>query len=107
MESWREMFERCTEEREQKLVLLKDKVKDSYKREESSHKKAILAYVDTVAKPPRNVLRAQAKNGTGGTKRPLTGVSVPAPPGSKKPKMAPMMAKTLKMARGMKVGFRR
>ena len=82
---------------------------DSYARERDSHKKAKLAYVGTNAKPPRNVRAAQAKNGTAGSvvgmnaKRPGAAVS-PTPP--KKPKVAPMMAKTLKMARGIK-GFRR
>lgn len=121
MESWREMFERCTEERERKLDRLKVKVKDSYVREKNEAKKAKLAYVGLNArpKPPRNVMRAQARNGTGNSLgvtagRTLTS-SMPVPSSStsssssahKKPKIAPMMAKTLKMARGIKSGFRR
>lgn len=117
-ESWREMFERCTQEREAKLNMLKLKVKDSYKREESSHKKAKLAYVGTVAKPPRGVMRAQAKHGTGlpvGFKMgagnvPVRSSVAPVPVGSgpkPKPKVAPMMAKTLRMARGLKTGYRK
>ena len=83
----------------------------SYARERAQHKQAKLAYVGTNAKPPRNVRAAQAKNGTAGStvglnaKRPAAPASA-APAPNKKPKMAPMMAKTLKRARGIK-GFRR
>ncbi|XP_040569072.1 uncharacterized protein [Lepeophtheirus salmonis] len=127
MESWREMFERCTVEREEKLNLLKVKVKDSYKKVESSYRQTKLAYVGTVAKPPRSVFRAQAKNGTAipfgnPLKRPMVNTSSggggsssssSSRPSSslssapKKPKIAPLMSKTLKMARGIKGGFRR
>ena len=111
-----------------------------------NHRKTKLAYVDGVAKAPRNIFRAQEKNGTGGSSgfasmpssssassfqpkkysgpssgssKPMSqpgssgsgsaSVSVPAPPAAaaKKPKVAPMMAKTLKMVRGLKVNFRR
>ena len=112
-----------------------------------NHRKTKLAYVDGVAKAPRNIIRAQEKNGTGSgsgsgfasgssslsssfqpkkysgpssasskpTSQPSSSgsgsasVSVPAPPAAaaKKPKVAPMMAKTLKMVRGLKVNFRR
>ena len=115
MESYREMFERCMEEREAKLETLKVKVKDNYQREKTDVKKVKLAYVGLNAKPPRNVLRAQAKNGTGlpvgqpsrASVRPGLN-NLPGPSGPpKKPKVAPMMAKTLKMARGIKSGFRR
>ncbi len=115
MESWREMFERCTDERERKLDRLKVKVKDSYTREKDGQKKVKLAYVGVNAKPPRTVARAQAKNGTAlpvghPAKRPKPQLSTSSQSSSgpsKKPKMAPMMAKTLKMVRGMKTGFRR
>ena len=110
-----------------------------------NHRKTKLAYVDGVTKAPRNIIRTQEKNGTGGgsgfasTPSPSSSatsfqpkkysgqssgsmsqpgssgsgsasVSVPAPPAAaaaKKPKVAPMMAKTLKMVRGLKVNFRR
>ena len=49
------MFERCTLEREQKLDMLKTKVKDTYKSLDNGQRKTKLAYVDTVAKPPRGV----------------------------------------------------
>ena len=41
------------------LPVLQGKVKKCYEREVNSQRKAKLAYVDTVAKPPRNVARAQ------------------------------------------------
>ena len=129
-ESYREMYERAVREQEDKLAMLKIKVTDSYKREVSSHKKAKLAYVGGVAKAPRNIRAAQAKNGTAlpineGYKSKITGNPlrpIPMPSSSSsgsgagpsgmganrmKPRVAPMMAKTLKMCRGMKSGFRR
>jgi hypothetical protein len=97
-----------------------------------NERKTKLAYVDGVAKAPRNFQRAQDKNGTGAVvstqaMRKLTGppplpksarevgssggggggASAGPPAASKKPKVAPMMAKTLKMVRGLKVNFRR
>ena len=51
----REMFERCTDERERKLDMLKTKVKGAYRTLDQSQKKTKLAYVDAVAKPPRGV----------------------------------------------------
>jgi hypothetical protein len=102
-----------------------------------NHRKTKLAYVDGVAKAPRNFQRAQDKNGTGSTSsssavstqpmRKMGGgpmapsksashagsssgagaVAAPVGTASKKPKVAPMMAKTLKMVRGLKVNFRR
>ncbi len=39
METWREMFERCTEEREKKLSHLKSKITSSYAKEKEAHKK--------------------------------------------------------------------
>lgn len=112
METWRDMYERCQGEREAKLSQLTVKFKDSYEREKTQAKTTKLAYVGLNAKPPRNIRAAQARNGTAGGSRPGIMPVVTAPnPGSssavKKPKVAPMMAKTLKMARGMKSNFRR
>ena len=120
MESYREMFERCTEEREKKFEQLRHKVKKSVDIEKSGLKKTKLAYVGLNAKPPRNVARAQARHGTAlpagapvgvGAARPRP-VNIPSSASSSssrnnKPRMAPMMAKTMKMVRGMKSGFRR
>ena len=118
-ESYREMYERLIQEREEKLDKLMGKVQDSYHTLKTNNKQTKLAYVDTVAKPPRGVKRAQEKNGTfiptgtGLDKVKKGRMSInPREPSStstvtKKPKVAPIMAKTLKMARGLKTGFRR
>ena len=115
-ETWRDVHERCTVERELKLDMLKNRVKDSYKDIKQTQKQTKLAYVDVVAKPPRGVRRAQERNGI------FAQVGVPHKKGSerskavavreqiasnKKAKVAPMMAKTLKMMKGFKNGFRR
>ena len=112
METWREMFERCTLEREQKLDMLKTKVKGTYKRLDQSQKKTKLAYVDVVAKPPRGVKRAQERNGIFsqvgtphrlGSDRPRpVAVREPRRGSSGKAKVAPMMAKALRMAKGFR-----
>jgi len=122
MESWREMYERCIENRNRKLDKLKGKVKATYKREEDSHKKTKLAYVDVAPKAPRTIRNAQVKNGTAlpngtplvaGGPRPRNQISDPTANASrayvapKKPKTAPLMAKTFKLMRGIKGGFRR
>ncbi len=112
------MYERCTEERESKLNQLQAKMQNSYKDIKSNTSQTRLAYVDVVAKPPRNIKKAQEKNGTGlaigasldlvKNKRARTAASAGSGSSApKKPKIAPMMAKTLKMARGLKSGFRR
>lgn len=121
-ESWREMYERCTLERAEKLEALKGKVKQCYKAEEDNHKKTKLAYVDIAPKAPRSVRNAQAKNGTAlpvghsmvaGATRPRNQLGDPtasasrAGMGVKKPRVAPMMAKTMKLMKGIKGGFRR
>ncbi len=64
METWRDLFERCTEEQENKLSKLTEKFKGSYEREKQNARKTKLAYVGVNAKPPRSVSNAQAKNGT-------------------------------------------
>jgi len=122
MESWREMHERCTLERAEKLEALKGKVKQCYKAEDDSHKKTKLAYVDIAPKAPRSIRNAQAKNGTAlpvghsmvaGATRPRNQLGDPtanasrAGMGVKKPRVAPMMAKTMKLMKGIKGGFRR
>ena len=117
-ESYREMYERLVEERERKFNSMMGKFADKYQNIKTNNRQTKLAYVDSVAKPPRGVKRAQEKNGTTNsfnkkrnmqTSGPSSGAreersSSSAP---KKPKIAPMMAKTMKMARGLKTGFRR
>jgi len=121
-ESWREMFERCTVERAEKFEALKGKMKQTSKAEEDQHKKTKLAYVDIAPKAPRNIRNAQAKHGTAlpvghsmvaGGARPRSQIGDPTANASraglvsKKPRVAPMMAKTMKLMKGIKGGFRR
>ncbi|CAG0881501.1 unnamed protein product [Darwinula stevensoni] len=135
LESWRDMYDRCKREREAKLQSLTSKLHHSMSVKTPS-RQTKLAYVDSVAKPPRSIARQQAKYGTGGQgqqKRgtgaiPLSNLkdignmsnssssscassklaaSVKAPPplgNMKKPKVAPLMQKTLRL---MKSRFRR
>ncbi len=107
METWRDLFERCTDERERKLEGLKSKLQNSYAKERDAQKKTKLAYVGLNAKPPRNVRAAQARNGTAGStavanvKR-LAAAPIPVAAGPpQKPTLAPLRAKTPTMARGM------
>ncbi|XP_046617756.1 transcription elongation factor B polypeptide 3 [Neodiprion virginianus] len=123
METWREMYMRCLDEREAKLKALTANIKQSIDKS-LPVRQTKLAYVDNVVKPPRNVLRKQAKYGTAkdtttstsdlknklisGSGAP-TNISVPAPPMArsrissssvvKKPK-APLMAKALQLIKG-------
>ncbi|XP_012253903.2 transcription elongation factor B polypeptide 3 [Athalia rosae] len=123
MESWRETYMRCLDEREAKLKTLTANIKQS--RDKSlPARQTKLAYVDNVVKPPRNVLRKQAKYGTArdtttstsdlknklisGISAP-TNISVPPPPmarsrvsssGVVKKTKAPLMAKALQLIKG-------
>ena len=120
-ESYREMYERLVQERAEKLDKLMGKVQNSYASLKTNNKQTKLTYVDSVAKPPRGVKRAQEKNGTflpvGSSldkvkkARMTPRNEAPTAPSTataaKKPKVAPMMARTLKMARGLKTGFKR
>jgi len=98
------------------------KVKQCYKAEKNKHKETKLAYVDSAPKAPRSIRNAQAKNGTAlpvghsmvaGAPRPRNQLGDPtanasrAGVGLKKPRVAPMMAKTMKLMKGIKGGFRR
>ncbi|XP_015177965.1 PREDICTED: transcription elongation factor B polypeptide 3-like isoform X2 [Polistes dominula] len=95
MESWREMYMRCLDEREEKLKTLTANIKQSIDKTVPL-RSAKLAYVDNVVKPPRNILKKQAKYGTnsiptstsdlkkklivGGGPNAATNISVPPPP---------------------------
>nr|CAG4645758.1 EOG090X0BTZ [Lynceus sp. MCZ IZ 141354] len=124
-ESWRDVYLRCHEEREVKLKSLTQNIKQSMQKA-TPVRTTKLVYVDSVVKPPRNVARAQAKHGTSlenmktikGNVRPLeaslsgsaNSIAAVAEPvrsqaparastsnaAAKKPKMAPLMQKTLK-----------
>lgn len=118
------MYERLVQEREEKLEKLMGTVKNSYAKIKTNNKQIKLAYVDTVAKPPRGVKRAQEKNGTyvpvgssldkakkarmASKSDFSSAASSSSSTVTKKAKVAPIMAKTLKMVRGLKTGgFRR
>jgi len=122
MESPREMYERCIRERALKFEKLKGKMKETVKEEEDSHRQTKLAYVDIAPKAPRSIRNQQAKHGTAlpsgtpmvaGGPRPRNQILDPTAGASrayvaaKKPKTAPLMAKTFKLMRGIKGGFRR
>ncbi|XP_050297213.1 transcription elongation factor B polypeptide 3 [Anthonomus grandis grandis] len=125
LETWRDMYMRCLDEREAKLKALTANIKHS---QDTSMpvRQTKLAYVDSFVKPPRNIARKQAKNGTAmaAMKKPSQTPSerlsllaksgeagktaVPNPgkaaverpaytPSNLKPKKAPLMAKTLSL----------
>lgn len=58
LESWRDMYMRCLDEREARLNAITANIKQSQKKS-IPVRKAQLAYVDSVAKPPRNIARKQ------------------------------------------------
>lgn len=62
LESWREMYMRCLDEREAKLKALTENIKLSQDKS-TPVRQTKLAYVDSVVKPPRDVIRKQAKSG--------------------------------------------
>merc|ERR1719509_711309 len=108
MESFREMYERCEVQREERLNALKGKVKNCYKTEKDKHRQTKMAYDDVAPKAPRSVKVAQVKNGTfvatgsslEGVKRartsdPTAGKNMM---GSRKPARAPLMAAARRMA---------
>ncbi|XP_076162465.1 transcription elongation factor elongin A [Ptiloglossa arizonensis] len=124
METWREMYMRCLDEREAKLKTLTANIKQSIDKSVPV-RSTKLAYVDNVVKPPRNILKKQAKYGTancvpntasslkkklisGGGPAAATNISVPPPPisriktssGSVKKTKAPLMAKALQLIKG-------
>ncbi|KPJ19417.1 Transcription elongation factor B polypeptide 3 [Papilio machaon] len=124
METWREMYMRCQEEQEHRLKSLTANIKQTQEAKKAPIKQTKMAYVDTVVKPPRNILRKQAQHGTAhaSTASPaarvaslasapnvLRGGSVRRPPATpvsssnfNKPKKAPLMQKALQFMRGRK-----
>ncbi|XP_043260818.1 transcription elongation factor B polypeptide 3 isoform X1 [Colletes gigas] len=124
METWREMYMRCLDEREAKLKTLTANIKQSIDKS-IPVRSTKLAYVDNVVKPPRNILKKQAKYGTansvpntasslkkklisGGGPAAATNIAVPPPPmprikttsGNMKKTKAPLMAKALQLIKG-------
>ncbi|KAJ9574661.1 hypothetical protein L9F63_008193 [Diploptera punctata] len=125
METSREMYLRCLDEREAKLKALTSNIQQSIAKS-TPVRQTKLAYVDSVAKPPRNVARQQAKFGTANkVSKPsaapkatvkanalaasisATATPVPAPRTistvtKQKPRMAPLMQKTMKLVKSFK-----
>ena len=116
MESPREMYERCTRERDLKFERIKRKMKETVKKEEDSHRQTKMTYVDIAPKAPRTIRNQQAKQGipmVAGGPRPRNQILDPTAGASRayvaprKPKTAPLMAKTFKQMRAIKGGFGR
>lgn len=133
-ESWREMYMRCSEERDAKLRSLTQNIKMSQAEKVAPVRKTQLAYVDSAVKPPRSVISKQARYGTDRTpvvspaarvaalKNATSNVAkagdtrLKVAPGARdtaqavfqpmKPKKAPMMTKVMNSIKGIK-GFRR
>ncbi|XP_022220825.2 transcription elongation factor B polypeptide 3 [Drosophila obscura] len=128
METWREMFLRCQEEKDRKLSILAESIRASQKISEAPVRKTQLAFVDSMVKPPRNVQRKQEQYGTKGKLIATPAARVAAlssvtPNAAKvgdarlrvlgagrdtaqiapmRPKKAPLMAKTLQFMRSRK-----
>lgn len=130
-ETWRDLYMRCVEERDEKLQTVRENISQSIANS-APVRKTKLAYLDTTqVKPPRNVAKSQVKNGTSpvAVKRPPKGPqpspaavqsvkerlaqqSLAAPQAvtvsSKnslnllKKKKAPLMMKSLQLLKGMK-----
>jgi len=64
METWREMYERCTTEDEEKLSRLTQNIKQHQETTSNGVQKTMLAFVDSMVKPPRSVMRKQEIYGT-------------------------------------------
>ncbi|XP_078256127.1 elongin A, like [Rhinoraja longicauda] len=65
-ESWRELYLRLYVEREQKLKILTQSISSAHANKPKG-RQVKLAYVNTSAKPPRDILRQQGKHGTAWT----------------------------------------
>lgn len=63
METWREMYERCKSEQEARLNSLTRNIKES-QSVAVPVRQTKLAYVDSLVKPPRNVIKKQHQFGT-------------------------------------------
>ncbi|XP_054855605.1 elongin-A [Eublepharis macularius] len=64
-ESWREMYLRLHDAREQRLLLLTQNIRSAHANKPKG-RVAKMAFVNSAAKPPRDVRRRQEKFGTGG-----------------------------------------
>ncbi|KAM6217532.1 elongin-A [Rhynchocyon petersi] len=77
-ESWREMYLRLQDAREQRLRLLTKNIQSAHANKPKG-RQAKMAFVNSVAKPPRDVRRRQEKFGTGGAVVPERVKIKPAP----------------------------
>ncbi|XP_012860736.1 elongin-A [Echinops telfairi] len=77
-ESWREMYLRLQDAREQRLRLLTKNIRSAHANKPKG-RQAKMAFVNSVAKPPRDVRRRQEKFGTGGAAVPEKVKIKPAP----------------------------
>ena len=59
MESWREMYERCNKEDEEKLNRLKQSIRQTTEKSSNCVQKTKIAFVDTIVKVPRRVVKKQ------------------------------------------------
>ncbi|XP_058063047.1 transcription elongation factor B polypeptide 3 isoform X1 [Anopheles bellator] len=134
LETWREMFLRCSEERDAKLKSLTQNIKLAQEQAAAPIRKTQLAYVDSAVKPPRAVINKQVKYGTArapvvspaarvaalksGNVAQVGDARLRLLPGARdnaqsqvfqptKPRKAPMMAKVLSSMKGFKTSFRR
>jgi elongin-A len=64
MESWREMYERCEREDVAKLNRLTKNIKHNQETTSNGVQKTKMAFVDSMVKPPRNIMRKQEIFGT-------------------------------------------
>lgn len=64
MESWREMYERCNREDEEKLSRLTQNIRQMQEKTSNCVQKTKMAFVDTVVKAPRGMIRKQEQFGT-------------------------------------------
>nr|XP_056702864.1 elongin-A [Euleptes europaea] len=65
LESWREMYLRLHDAREQRLLMLTQNIRSAHANKPKG-RVAKMAFVNSAAKPPRDVRRRQEKFGTGG-----------------------------------------
>lgn len=64
LETWRDMYERCTKEDEEKLKRLTKNIKRSTDLHTVGIQKTKMAFVDSLVKPPRGVAKKQEQFGT-------------------------------------------
>ncbi|CAD5115953.1 DgyrCDS4883 [Dimorphilus gyrociliatus] len=102
-ESWRELYLRLKDEQEEKLARITDRISQRNKNKGDPKRKTKLAFENSIAKPPRSVLRKQIKNGVT-TPHALQVIKPGARPFVSKPKkiVPPLMQKTLKLLRNVR-----